>query len=239
MPSTRRSKNKTNTNSRRGGPFHFLFRSNLPHRRQSAHNPDVGRRNFFGMSEIFSVVLNPSETVRSLTESKRLLEEARQEINEQRERKQLRTKHTFSPLPGFFPREAETKALERALEGEPSFTVLFGASSVGKVRPLFCSVSLGHQLTLAPDDRPHSSARSSPATSTTCSTLTCAYPASRTYRVCTSASASRWSSTLRTSPSRCRGTRSSRRRRGASRWIFNLVPANVIVLTRQMCSTTG
>lgn len=68
-----------------------------------------------------------------MTESKRLLEEARNEINETRERSQLRTKHTFTRLPGFLPREAEIRAIERALGGEPSFTVLFGASSVGKV----------------------------------------------------------------------------------------------------------
>lgn len=72
--------------------------------------------------------------MRSLTESKRLLDEARREINENRERAQIRTKHTFSRLPGFFPRRAEMRAIERALEGDPSFTVLFGASSVGKVR---------------------------------------------------------------------------------------------------------
>ena len=56
-----------------------------------------------------------------------------EEIRDNKERSQLRTKHTFSRLPGFFPRKAEMMAIERALEGEPSFTVLFGASSVGKV----------------------------------------------------------------------------------------------------------
>jgi len=136
-------------------PMHWLFRSNLPHRRTSAAYSDLGRRNFFGMSEIFNVLLNvrhqtwrqlrcsilltysqPSETVRSLTESKRLLEEARNEINETRERSQLRTKHTFTRLPGFLSREAEMLAIERVLAGEPSFTILFGASSVGKVRSL-------------------------------------------------------------------------------------------------------
>ncbi|KAH7925360.1 hypothetical protein BV22DRAFT_1011455 [Leucogyrophana mollusca] len=127
-----RSSNSPNPRPQRANPIHWLFRSNLPGRRGSAYSSDLGRRNFFGMSEIFSVILNPSETVRSLTESKRLLEEARNEINEERERSQLRTKHTFSRLPGFLPREAETRAIERALEGEPSFTVLFGASSVGK-----------------------------------------------------------------------------------------------------------
>lgn len=76
----------------------------------------------------------PADTLRALTESKRMLEDARRELSEARERAQLSPTHTFSPLPGFFDRPAEIKTIERALEGEPSFTVLFGASSVGKVR---------------------------------------------------------------------------------------------------------
>lgn len=76
----------------------------------------------------------PAETVRSLSESRRLLEEARREIAENKERLQIRPIHTFSRLPGFFPRKAEIQALERTLEGEPSFTILFGASSTGKVK---------------------------------------------------------------------------------------------------------
>ncbi|PPR00950.1 hypothetical protein CVT24_000257 [Panaeolus cyanescens] len=111
---------------------HWLFRSNIPRRRASYIAPDIHKRNFFGMGDIIGVLTNPAETVKSLTESKRLLEEARREINETRERAQLRPKHTFSRLPGFFPRNAEMLAIERALEGDPSFTVLFGSSSVGK-----------------------------------------------------------------------------------------------------------
>ncbi|KAG1752114.1 hypothetical protein EDB19DRAFT_1893041 [Suillus lakei] len=116
--------------------MHWLFRSNLPHRRSSAaYSADLGRRNLFGMSEVFGVLLNPSETLRSLSESKRLLEEARNEINETRdshERSPLRTKHAFTRLPWFLPRESEIRVIKRILEGESSFTVLFGASSVGK-----------------------------------------------------------------------------------------------------------
>ncbi|KAF9485627.1 hypothetical protein BDN70DRAFT_870925 [Pholiota conissans] len=111
---------------------HWLFRSNIPRRRASYLSPDIRKRNFFGMGDIIGVLTNPAETVRSLTESRRLLEEARREINENKERSQIRTKHTFSRLPGFFPRKVEMAAIERALEGEPSFTILFGASSVGK-----------------------------------------------------------------------------------------------------------
>lgn len=66
-----------------------------------------------------------------------MLEETRRELAEARERAQLSPTHTFSALPGFFDRPAELKAIERALEGEPSFTVLFGASSVGKVNIIF------------------------------------------------------------------------------------------------------
>ncbi|KIK68285.1 hypothetical protein GYMLUDRAFT_35665 [Collybiopsis luxurians FD-317 M1] len=114
------------------GSMHWLFRTNIPRRRSSYYPSDAQKRNFFGIGEIVGVLTNPAETVRSLTESKRLLEEARKEINETRERAQIRPKHTFSRLPGFFSRPAEIKAIEKILEGEPAFTVLFGASSVGK-----------------------------------------------------------------------------------------------------------
>ncbi|KAF9267949.1 hypothetical protein L218DRAFT_970745 [Marasmius fiardii PR-910] len=122
--------------------MHWLFRTNIPRRRSSYYQPDIRKRNFFGMGEIIGVLTNPAETVRSLTESKRLLEEARREINETRERAQIRPKHTFSRLPGFYARTAELKAIERALEGDPAFTVLFGASSVGKtalLREVLCN----------------------------------------------------------------------------------------------------
>lgn len=53
-------------------------------------------------------------------------------MQEQSEKKQIPVSHTFSPLPGWYPRKAETRALEKALAGIPMFTVMFGASSVGK-----------------------------------------------------------------------------------------------------------
>ncbi|KAF7968000.1 hypothetical protein HWV62_32198 [Athelia sp. TMB] len=113
-------------------PLHWLFRSNIPRRRSQPFAPSIHRRNFFGMGDILGVLTNPAETVRSLTESRQLLEEARRELREGRERAQLRAKHTFARLPGFLPRPAEAQAVARALEGDPAFTVLFGASSVGK-----------------------------------------------------------------------------------------------------------
>lgn len=99
---------------------------------------------------MLGVLANPNEVLRSLTESKKLLEEARQELREAQERAQsgslfcllarraanvvapVPTSHTFSPLPGFFERPNEIRAVERALGSVPAFTVLFGASSVGK-----------------------------------------------------------------------------------------------------------
>jgi hypothetical protein len=99
------------------------------------------RRTLFGIGEIVGVLSNPAEVVRNLTESKRLLEEARQDIKEMKERAQLPPKHTFAPLPGFFERKKEIQAIERALSGVPTFNVLFGASSVGKTalcRQILC-----------------------------------------------------------------------------------------------------
>jgi hypothetical protein len=75
----------------------------------------------------------PASTLRSLAESRQQLEEARRGFAESRERVQLRPSHTFSRLPNFFPRQAELQAVGRALDEDPCFTVLFGASSVGKV----------------------------------------------------------------------------------------------------------
>ena len=43
----------------RANAIHWLFSSNLPHRRSSAaFSADINRRNYFGMSEIFGVLLN-------------------------------------------------------------------------------------------------------------------------------------------------------------------------------------
>ena len=70
-----------------------------------------------------------------------MLEETKRELAEARERAQLTPTHTFSALPGFFDRPAELKAIARALEGDPSFTVVFGASSVGKVGLLYVYAS--------------------------------------------------------------------------------------------------
>lgn len=78
------------------------------------------------------VLSNPAETLRSLSDAKRQLQEMQQELKDAKERSQIPASHTFSPLPGFFDRPNEIKAIERALGSVPAFTVLFGSSSVGK-----------------------------------------------------------------------------------------------------------
>ena len=77
----------------------------------------------------------PGHTLRSLTEAKTLLEQTRNELTEAKERAQIKPTHTFSPLPPsvFFPRPTEVKAIENVLLGQPSWTIVFGASSTGKV----------------------------------------------------------------------------------------------------------
>ncbi|GAA5899868.1 uncharacterized protein JCM6883_006015 [Sporobolomyces salmoneus] len=90
------------------------------------------RRTFFGLGEVMGVLSNPAETLRSLSDAKRQLQEMQQELKDAKERSQIPASHTFSPLPGFFDRPNEIKAIERALGSVPAFTVLFGSSSVGK-----------------------------------------------------------------------------------------------------------
>ncbi|KAI0037074.1 hypothetical protein K488DRAFT_39841 [Vararia minispora EC-137] len=131
-------KQRPTPSPRPGEPYHASsprspFGASVLRKKALARLPNEPRkRTLFGIGEVMSVITNPAETLRSLTEARRLLEEARQEINENREKAQLRPSHTFSRLPGFFPRPAEMQAIERTLEEEPCFTVLFGASSVGK-----------------------------------------------------------------------------------------------------------
>ncbi|KAA1071794.1 hypothetical protein PGT21_019602 [Puccinia graminis f. sp. tritici] len=93
---------------------------------------NIQHRTFFGIGEILGILANPGETVRSLAESKRLLEETRAEMLEQKERDSIPPKHTFSPLPGLQYREQEVKVLKTCLSSIPNFTVIFGGTSVGK-----------------------------------------------------------------------------------------------------------
>ncbi|EGG09978.1 uncharacterized protein MELLADRAFT_71109 [Melampsora larici-populina 98AG31] len=83
------------------------------------HQP-ASCRTFFGIGEVIGILANPGETLRSLADSKRLLEETRAEMLEQQERAQIPPKHTFSPLPGFYHREKEIKALETCLSSVPA-----------------------------------------------------------------------------------------------------------------------
>ncbi|PLW38607.1 hypothetical protein PCANC_16539 [Puccinia coronata f. sp. avenae] len=93
---------------------------------------DQHGRSFFGLGEVIGILANPSETVRSLAESKRLLEETRAEMLEQKERNSIPPRHTFSPLPGLQYRSKEVQVLKTCLSSIPNFTVIFGGTSVGK-----------------------------------------------------------------------------------------------------------
>ncbi|KAF9781291.1 hypothetical protein BJ322DRAFT_1010829 [Thelephora terrestris] len=133
-PTLRPSTSSRSRAHREGFSYHWIFRSNIPKRRSLLLTNDIQKRNFFGMGEVFGVLVNPGQTLRSLTEAKSLLEQTRNELTEAKERAQIRPTHTFSPLPPtiFFPRPTEVKAIENALMGQPSWTVVFGASSTGK-----------------------------------------------------------------------------------------------------------
>lgn len=89
-------------------------------------------RTFFGLGQILGVLANPAETIRSLNESKDLLKKAKEDLELQKEAKQIPKKHTFSKLPGFHGREAEQALLRKVLANNPKLTVIFGATSVGK-----------------------------------------------------------------------------------------------------------
>ncbi|POV99880.1 hypothetical protein PSHT_13336 [Puccinia striiformis] len=92
----------------------------------------VQYRSFFGIGELLGILANPGETIRSLAESKRLLEETRAEMLEHKERNSIPPKHTFAPPPGLQYREKEVKVLKTCLSSIPNFTVIFGGTSVGK-----------------------------------------------------------------------------------------------------------
>jgi len=70
--------------------------------------------------------------------------------------------------------------------------------------------------------RPHSSVRSFHPKSTTCCTLICESQVLRTIRVCTSVWANKWSSTLRKSRVKWKGTVNSNEKPGASRFVSNI-----------------
>ncbi len=89
-------------------------------------------RTLFGLTEAIGVIANPAEMLRQLNESREMLSKAREDIKFASEKKRLPPKHTFSKLPGFHGREREIKAIDRILAGNPSFNLIFGATSVGK-----------------------------------------------------------------------------------------------------------
>ncbi|BFZ54893.1 hypothetical protein PYCC9005_001930 [Savitreella phatthalungensis] len=100
--------------------------------RRYAYAPSGQRRAFFGLGEIIGVISNPAETLRQINESKQMLKDAKEELQNTHEQRRIPRKHTFSKLPGFHGRKHEQTLLRRILNSDPALTLLFGGTSVGK-----------------------------------------------------------------------------------------------------------
>lgn len=89
-------------------------------------------RSFFGLGEILGVVTNPAETIKQLHESKDLLQKAKEQMDLNKEAKEIPKKKTFAKLPGFHGRKREQAMIRKILKNSPQLNVIFGATSVGK-----------------------------------------------------------------------------------------------------------
>lgn len=156
-----------------------------------------------------------------------MLDEARREIMETKERDQLRPRHTFSPLPGFFERKAEISALKKILEGDPCFTVLFGASSVGKVQ----AIVIIPLPSLDSVSRPRSFDKSSAPIISMFYTSICALQDLQTLRVFIRASLSKWNNIF-SRLATLAVMKNLRRSLGASRFLLGLIEFGNAVDTR-------
>lgn len=106
-----------------------------------AHRPDAhltaltqynGHQRRYLITEIIQAISSPFETLQQLKDTKKMLEDVKEDFLEQYELSKIPRITTFEPLPGFFPRPRETRAIKLALTTQPSFMVIFGSSSVGK-----------------------------------------------------------------------------------------------------------
>ncbi|KZO92411.1 hypothetical protein CALVIDRAFT_520472 [Calocera viscosa TUFC12733] len=98
-----------------------------------AHHPlRIHARSFWGIGEIIGVLTAPGQTLQQLSDVRKELQAAKAEMDEAKERDRLPPVRTFVQTKGYFPRKKEEAVIERILEGPPEFTVIFGATSVGK-----------------------------------------------------------------------------------------------------------
>ncbi|KZT53895.1 hypothetical protein CALCODRAFT_485985 [Calocera cornea HHB12733] len=93
-------------------------------------------RSFWGIGEIIGVLTAPGQTLQQLSDVRKELQNAKAEMDEAKERDRLPPVRTFVQAEGYFPRKKEEAVVRRILEGPPEFTVIFGATSVGKTAML-------------------------------------------------------------------------------------------------------
>lgn len=95
------------------------------------YNPQHSQvRPFIG--QILGAITAPFETIQQIKDTKKLIENMKEDFLDQYELSKVPRVNTFEPFPGFFPRPRETQMLKQVLATQPSFIVVFGGSSVGK-----------------------------------------------------------------------------------------------------------
>lgn len=93
--------------------------------------PDTPQKRFL-ITELLQALASPFDTIRQIKNTKKMLEDAKEEFMEQYELSKVPRVNTFQPFPDFYTRARETRAIQKALITQPSFLVVFGGSSVGK-----------------------------------------------------------------------------------------------------------
>ena len=83
-------------------------------------------------TQLIQAISSPFETIQQIKDTKKMLEDVKEDFLEQYELSKVPRINTFEPLPGFYPRPRETRSIQMVLSTQPSFLVIFGGSSVGK-----------------------------------------------------------------------------------------------------------
>lgn len=106
-------------------------RPTLIQRNDRIERPDIAQKRFL-ITELLQALASPFDTIRQIKNTKKMLEDAKEEFMEQYELSKVPRVNTFQPFPDFYKRARETRAIQKALITQPSFLVVFGGSSVGK-----------------------------------------------------------------------------------------------------------
>lgn len=95
------------------------------------HQQQYEQRRLF-ISQIIGAITAPFETIQQIKDTKKMIENMKEDFLEQYELSKVPRVNTFEPFPGFYPRLRETQVIKQTLATQPSFLVVFGGSSVGK-----------------------------------------------------------------------------------------------------------